>query len=106
MRADELKQALKNGVYRSLGEATTGVGAVDAVHERTLVVLMYHKVNGVDGNTVTVTPATFDEQMAQLGELGYTVVSLDDVIAHYLDREPLPPHAVLITFDDGYLDNL
>jgi peptidoglycan/xylan/chitin deacetylase (PgdA/CDA1 family) len=106
VRADELKQALKNGVYRGLGEATTGVGAVDGLHERTLCVLMYHKVNDVDGNTVTVPPSTFDEQMAQLGELGYTVVSLDDVIAHYVDRKPLPPSAVLITFDDGYLDNL
>jgi peptidoglycan/xylan/chitin deacetylase (PgdA/CDA1 family) len=106
MRAEELKQALKNGVYRSLGEATTGVGAVNGLHERSLVVLMYHKVNGVDGNTVTVPPSAFDEQMAQLGELGYTVVSLDDVIDHYVDRKPLPERAVLITFDDGYLDNL
>jgi len=106
MRADELKQALKNGVYRSLGEAATGVGAVNGLHERTLVVLMYHKVNGVDGNTVTVPPSVFDEQMAQLGELGYTVVSLDDVIGHYVDRRSLPERAVLITFDDGYLDNL
>jgi len=106
MRADELKQALKNGVYRGLGEATTGVGAVDGLHERTLCVLMYHKVNAVDGNTVTVPPSAFDEQMAQLAELDYTVVSLDDVIRHYLDREPLPPRAVLITFDDGYVDNL
>jgi len=106
MRADELKQALKNGVYRGLGEATTGVGAVDGLHERTLCVLMYHKVNAVDGNTVTVPPSAFDEQMAQLAELDYTVVSLDDVIRHYIDREPLPPRAVLITFDDGYFDNL
>jgi len=106
MRADELKQALKNGVYRGLGEATTGVGAVDGMHERTLCVLMYHKVNAVDGNTVTVPPSAFDEQMAQLAELDYTVVSLDDVIRHYIDREPLPPRAVLITFDDGYVDNL
>ena len=106
MRADELKQALKNGVYRGLGEAATGVGAVNGLHGRTLCVLMYHKVNDVDGNTVTVPTSVFDEQMAQLAELDYPVVSLDDVIAHYLDRTPLPPRAVLITFDDGYLDNL
>jgi peptidoglycan/xylan/chitin deacetylase (PgdA/CDA1 family) len=106
MRAEELKQALKNGVYRSLGEAATGVGAVDGLHERTLVVLMYHKVNGVDGNTVTVPPTAFDEQMAQVGELGYTVVPLDDVLDHYVDHRPLPERSVLITFDDGYLDNL
>jgi len=106
VRADELKQALKNSVYRSIGEAARGAGVVNGLHDRTLCVLMYHKVNDVAGNTVTVTPSQFDEQMAQLAELDYTVVSLDDVIAHYLDHRPLPPHAVLITFDDGYLDNL
>jgi peptidoglycan/xylan/chitin deacetylase (PgdA/CDA1 family) len=106
VRADELKQILKNGVYRSLGEAATGVGAANGLYARTLCVLMYHKVNDVDGNTVTVPPSAFDEQMAQLRELDYTVVSLDDVIDHYVDRKPLPSRAVLITFDDGYLDNL
>jgi peptidoglycan/xylan/chitin deacetylase (PgdA/CDA1 family) len=106
VRADELKQILKNGVYRSLGEAATGVGAANGLYARTLCVLMYHKVNDVDDNTVTVPPSAFDEQMAQLRELDYTVVSLDDVIDHYVDRKPLPSRAVLITFDDGYLDNL
>ena len=105
MRADELKQALKNGVYRSIGEAATGAG-VNGGDERTLCVLMYHKVNDTAGNTVTVPTSQFDEQMAQLRDLDYTVVSLDDVLAHYLDARPLPHRAVLITFDDGYLDNL
>ena len=106
MRADQLKQALKNGVYRALGETATGVGAVDGHGERTLVVLMYHKVNDVLGNSVTVPVSQFDEQLSQLGELGYTPVSLDDVLAYYLRGVPLPERAVLITFDDGYLDNL
>jgi peptidoglycan/xylan/chitin deacetylase (PgdA/CDA1 family) len=106
MRAEELKQALKNGVYRSLGEAATGVGAVDGLDDRTICVLMYHKINDLAGNTVTVPTSQFDEQMAQLHERDYTVISLDDVIAHYVDRRPLPHRAVLITFDDGYLDNL
>ncbi len=44
--------------------------------------------------------------MAQLGELGYTPVELDAVIDYYLHGTPLPPQAVLITFDDGYRDNL
>ena len=106
MRADEFKQLLKNGVYRSLGEAATSAGVNDGRPSRDLCVLMYHKVNDVEGNSVTVPAGLFGEQMAQLGELGYTPVSLDDVIAYYLEGAPLPPRAVLITFDDGYRDNL
>jgi peptidoglycan/xylan/chitin deacetylase (PgdA/CDA1 family) len=106
MRADHLKQLLKNSVYRTIGETATGVGAVNGHPQRTLRVLMYHKINDVPENSVTVPTGLFDEQMAQLGELGYRPVSLDDVLAHYVDRAPLPPKAVLITFDDGYRDNL
>ena len=60
MRADRIKQALKNGVYRTLGETATGVGAVDGEEERTLRVLMYHKVNDVPENSVTVPVGHFD----------------------------------------------
>jgi len=100
VRPEHLKQRLKNGVYRSIGEMATTAG-VDAIPERTLRVLMYHKINDVEGNSVTVPVSLFDEQMAQLGELGYRPVSLDDVIAHYAEGARLPDRAVLITFDDG-----
>lgn len=106
MRADRIKQVLKNGVYRTLGETASGIGAVDGGDERTLRVLMYHKVNDVPENSVTVPTGHFDEQMAQLRELGYRPVSLDTVLDYYLHGAPLPPRAVLITFDDGYRDNL
>jgi peptidoglycan/xylan/chitin deacetylase (PgdA/CDA1 family) len=106
VRADRIKQALKNSVYRALGETATGVGAVDGEGDRTLRVLMYHKVNDVPENSVTVPVGHFDEQMAQLGELGYRPVSLDAVVDYYVHGTPLPPGAVLITFDDGYRDNL
>jgi peptidoglycan/xylan/chitin deacetylase (PgdA/CDA1 family) len=105
VRPEHFKQFLKNGVYRSIGEVATTVGA-DGIPERTLRVLMYHKVNDVEGNSVTVPVSLFDEQMAQLRELGYRPISLDQVIDHYADGAPLPPGAVLITFDDGYRDNL
>jgi peptidoglycan/xylan/chitin deacetylase (PgdA/CDA1 family) len=69
-------------------------------------VLMYHKVNDLWPNPLTVPTDVFDEQMTLLGELGYVPVSLDAVRDHYLDGSPLPARAVLITFDDGYRDNL
>jgi peptidoglycan/xylan/chitin deacetylase (PgdA/CDA1 family) len=104
MRAERLKQALKNSVYRTIGETAAVVGAA-ANSDRSLRVLMYHKVNDLPGNPLSMPVSLFDEQMHQLRELGYTVVGLDAVLDHYTARTPLPPKAVLITFDDGYHDN-
>ena len=106
MGADRAKQLLKNGVYRAIGETDEVVGAVDGDDERVLRVLMYHKVNDLPGNPVTVPAALFEEQMAQIRDLGYRVVSADAVLDHFTCGAALPPKAVLITFDDGYRDNL
>ena len=106
MRADRAKQLLKNGVYRALGETVTGSGALDGDTGRTLRILMYHKVNDLWPNPTTVPTEVFAEQMRLLAELGYAPVSLDAVRDHYLDGLELPARAVLITFDDGYRDNL
>jgi peptidoglycan/xylan/chitin deacetylase (PgdA/CDA1 family) len=102
---EQLKQSLKNGVYRALGETATALRTVNG-DGRTLRVLMYHKVNDVPTNRMSMPVGLFAEQMDQLRELGYHVVDLDAVIAHYTERRPLPERAVLITFDDGYRDNL
>ena len=105
MRAERIKQALKNGVYRTIGETANAVGA-NGNGDRALRVLMYHKVNDLPGNRLSVPVSLFDEQMDQVRQLGYTVVDLDAVLAHYVEGKPLPERAVLITFDDGYHDNL
>jgi peptidoglycan/xylan/chitin deacetylase (PgdA/CDA1 family) len=102
---EQIKQRLKNSVYRAIGETATGIGAVNG-DTRSLRVLMFHKVNDLPGNRMSIPSSLFDEQMAQLRELGYVVVDLDAVLAHYLAAAPLPEGAVLITFDDGYRDNL
>src|SRR3954449_13120651 len=102
---EQIKQLLKNSVYRAIGETANGLGAANG-DERSLRVLMYHKVNDLPNNRMSMPVSLFDEQMAQLKELGYVVVDLDAVLDHYVEGKPLQPGAVLITFDDGYLDNL
>jgi peptidoglycan/xylan/chitin deacetylase (PgdA/CDA1 family) len=106
VRAEHLKQQVKNAVYRTLGESATAIGAVNGESDRALRVLMYHKVNDLPENPLSVPVSVFDEQMAQLGELGYTVVDLDAVLDYYVEGKGLPERAVLITFDDAYYDNL
>jgi peptidoglycan/xylan/chitin deacetylase (PgdA/CDA1 family) len=96
---------LKNSVYRTIGETAAAIGANDN-GDRSLRVLMYHKVNDIPDNPTTVPIGLFDEQMSQLGDLGYNVVGLDAVLDHYADGTALPEGATLITFDDGYRDVL
>src|SRR3981081_1318499 len=97
---EQIKQLLKNSVYRAIGETANGIGVVNG-DERSLRVLMYHKVNDLPGNRMSMPVSLFDEQMAQLRELGYVAVDLDAVLAHYGAGAPLPKGAVLITFDEG-----
>ena len=44
----------------------------------------------------------FAAQMAWLHRLRYTVLRLDEAIAGLRGERPLPPRAVVLTFDDGY----
>ena len=106
MRAERTKRFLKNGLYRTIGEASATIPSVNGDHDGLLRVLMYHKVNDDPFAPLTVPVSLFDEQLAQLGDLGYTAVGLEDVLAHYGAGRPLPRRPVLITFDDGYRDNL
>lgn len=66
-------------------------------------VLMYHHVTPA-GGMIAATPAHFESQIARLARDGYTALSADRFAAH-LAGEPVPEKSVLITFDDGYLDN-
>src|SRR6266571_4384205 len=101
MRAERIKQVLKNSVYRTIGETAAAIGANGNGH-RSLRVLMYQKVNDLPANPLTMPVSLFDEQMDQVRQLGYTVVGLDAVLAHYVEGKPLPERAVLFV-PIGYL---
>lgn len=88
--------------------------AILAFHRRRpptfLTVLNYHRVDEpggaseTDEGTLDATPRSFDRQLA-LVRRHMTPVALDDILA-FLGGRPLPPNPVLVTFDDGYRDNL
>ena len=66
-------------------------------------ILMYHSISLGPGPTC-IPPQVFREQMQALEDLGYSVVGLADFAAFCRRNRPLPPRAVVITFDDGFLD--
>lgn len=66
-------------------------------------VLMYHHVGPRPG-LVTMAPQEFEAQMAWLADRGWNALSAAE-FAGFLAGAETPPRSVLITFDDGYLDN-
>jgi peptidoglycan/xylan/chitin deacetylase (PgdA/CDA1 family) len=64
---------------------------------------MYHHVSTSPG-MITVTPAHFADQMAYLARAGYRTLGAQELSA-FLAGERVPAKSLVITFDDGYLDN-
>lgn len=71
---------------------------------RAVPVLMYHHVSPAPG-LVTVSPETFAAHMALLARQGYTTLSAARFLEFLQGRAAVPKKSVVITFDDGYLDN-
>ena len=72
-------------------------------------VFMYHKVSESHRDFLTVTQADFEQQLHWLKQRGYQSVSMKEFLAFLakeLPREKLPSKPMLLTFDDGYENNL
>jgi peptidoglycan/xylan/chitin deacetylase (PgdA/CDA1 family) len=77
----------------------------------TVPVLFYHHVQPNDiavqknQTSLNVDSGIFDQQMAYLSGSGYNSISADQLISAIKNHSGLPPKTVVITFDDGYMDN-
>ena len=72
-------------------------------HAQTVPVLMYHHISPSEG-MITTSPANFERQLAWMAQHGYRSLTSDEFAGH-LNGQPVPDKSILITFDDGYLDN-
>lgn len=71
-------------------------------------ILMYHSVCDnprVQGN-YRISPEMFEKDLAYLQEKGYTAIHVADLAAYVYEGTPLPDNPVILTLDDGYLNNL
>lgn len=67
-------------------------------------VLNYHKVD-VLNHALSVSPQEFEEQMEYLHKNEYNTITPDQLMAYLKYGKQLPDKPIMITFDDGYLDN-
>lgn len=68
-------------------------------------VLCYHDVRDDprdEPDRYTVSTSQLIQHFSWLKENGYTVIRIDDILAARRGETPLPPKAILLTFDDGY----
>jgi peptidoglycan/xylan/chitin deacetylase (PgdA/CDA1 family) len=81
-------------------------------------IMMYHHIAPVPKRTpqmgdydyrlavdLTVTPEDFAAQMDWLQSHGYQTITLPELMAALYDDYSLPPHPIVLSFDDGYQDN-
>lgn len=79
--------------------------------EARVPILMYHYLSdppqGADRyrRDLSVSPAIFEQHLAWLRDQGYQSITLEQLLRHLALGEPLPERPIIITFDDGYVDN-
>lgn len=71
---------------------------------------MYHSVgrhleDWAWARTLTIAASVFEDHLRWLRQSGYRTVGLDALRAHVAGEETLDDRSVVLTFDDGYVDN-
>ncbi len=80
----------------------------DAVSAVRLPIIMYHAVlkDPQRANNYTVSPAQLEKDLLYLKNQGYTAVLPGELVDYVNGKAGLPDKPVMITFDDGYYNNL
>jgi len=77
---------------------------ISAKGYQTVPILCYHRV-GPRANLMIMPRETFTAQMEYLARNNYNVIRLADLPDFMSGKRPLPPRAVVITFDDGHVSS-
>lgn len=67
-------------------------------------ILLYHQVNDIDKNDLTLTVEQFDAQMKYLVDEGYDIITPNELLDAWEGKGTLPPNPAVITFDDGHIE--
>jgi peptidoglycan/xylan/chitin deacetylase (PgdA/CDA1 family)/GT2 family glycosyltransferase len=76
--------------------------------QRGTAILMYHAIGrkGERPSRWVLPKSRFERQLAWLERRGYNVISLDEFVDARIENRLPPAKSVVLTFDDGYADNL
>jgi peptidoglycan/xylan/chitin deacetylase (PgdA/CDA1 family) len=79
------------------------------VNTYAIPVLMYHTIGRLMSDwkwlSLTVPATIFEDHLKWLVRAGYRTADLEELRSHVAGQRSLPQRSVVLTFDDGYLDN-
>lgn len=70
------------------------------------VTLLYHSINRRNPAKTAISEEAFEAQMGFLHREGYSILTLAQAIDFISGKQEVPQRAVLLTFDDGFADNV
>ena len=69
------------------------------------VPVLYHSVEPSEKNEVIISPDRLREQLQFIKDSGYTTLTISKFNDYIINKKSIPEKSILITFDDGYMDN-
>ena len=100
-----LKNCIISAAALSVCAPMSRLSVVGALSSTDIPVLAYHRIGDTIGH-LTTRPDKFEEDLTRLQEMGYETISLDTFRKFLVDSNTeMPTKPIMITFDDGYLDN-
>ena len=101
----------KSDILLAWGNRCGVFRTIQFLNLHSLTVLNYHRIADPQEDAfdtfrpnISATPENFARQMDYMRQ-NFNIISGADLIAWLRGEEELPPHAAMITFDDGYHDN-
>lgn len=70
-----------------------------------LPIIMYHEVKTYKAGKDVILPREFENDLKYLLENNYTTITMNDLIDYVYSDVPLPEKPIILSFDDGYLNN-
>ena len=70
-------------------------------------VICYHSINKDPSgkSPIIISPEKFRQHLKAIKDNGYTTLTMTQFNDYILGDKPIPEKSVLLTFDDGYMDN-
>ena len=84
----------------------TPTWVVEGPGDVTIPILLYHRIDSSPVKSrYYVPPENFEQEIKVLRDWGYTSITTRMLVQAITMGRELPPHPILITFDDGHMDN-